>query len=455
MIMIPKPLTRFLLLALAVLSAGCVRPVTDLTGTVTGKVTDAVTNLPLSGATVQITPGGTSLTTGADGSFEFKKLDPGQYKIQVQKYDYQANFKQITVVSGRTASADIPLLPVEKNDNLSVSPTQLYFDGTTPELTFTVRNTGTSGPINWQITNVSVPWISVSPLEGTTDMDKSSQVKVTVDYSQVPEATSTILTVEAAGGSLSVMVNVDPDGGNQGGDGDGGQDKPGNVTNGLYAWFAFEDNLQDSRGNVTATGSGTEFVSGYDGGKALRIPAQESKKLHIPEGLIDNREMTVCFWAKELNDGHIFHVVRGSDNEPMFALAMKDGALKFTVTYYHLNYSYADCPSFTHGDLTDGWHHIALVSDFNVTEYAQITTRLYVDGQFTDQVMEENNPFSETEGMADKKHYGKGIRFQFGGAMNGYNISLDAAPLTVDNFRVYRNRCLSADEIRQIYDYEK
>lgn len=99
---------------------------------------------------------------------------------------------------------------------------------------------------------------------------------------------------------------------------------------------------------------------------------------------------------------------------------------------------------------------VTLVSDFNDTTYATITTRLYVDGIYTDQITESDNPFSESEGMSDAKHYNRGLKFVFGGKIgNQYEPSLSPVSLTIDNLRVYKTRMLSADEVKQIYNSEK
>lgn len=51
------------------------------------------------------------------------------------------------------------------------------------ELSFDIRNIGISESLEWAITNVTVDWISVSPLEGSTAAGKSTSVKVAVDRS--------------------------------------------------------------------------------------------------------------------------------------------------------------------------------------------------------------------------------------------------------------------------------
>ena len=67
-------------------------------------------------------------------------------------------------------------------------------------------------------------------------------------------------------------------------------------------------------------------------------------------------------------------------------------------------------------------------------------------------ITEDDNPFSESE-SGDGKNYKTGIKFIMGGSLD--RPDLPATSLTIDNFRVYKSRVLSDDEVRQIYNYEK
>lgn len=427
----------------------CSEEETDTTGTVYGRLTDAISNEPIAGANIQITPGGKSTVTGSDGSFEFRDMEAGQYKLQAQKYGYQTNYKQIDVVAGKTASGDMPLLVIEKNDEIELSPVQLYFSGSTKELVFAVKNIGSSSSVNWNISQIDVPWISISPLSGFTAKGKSTQVKVTLDRNLAGENNSTIITVNAGGGSLSLMINVDgtnkPDSGNENNPDDGGEDNPTegeDVTNGLYAFFEFENSTKDSKRNLNGSGIKTSFNTGHNGSHALDIPATGDAYLSIPEGLIDGKEMSISFWVKDLSDGHIFHVVNSDQNEAGFTLTMKGGMLKFIISNYNLNYQYENRPSFTHSDIGKGWHMITLTSEYG----SPSVTKLYIDGEYIDQTTEKHS-------SADA--YEDGIKFIIGGKIEDYKFKASATPMTIDNLRIYNNRCLTDKEVKSIYNFEK
>ena len=337
-------------------------------------------------------------------------------------------------------------------EKLSVSETLLDFGQQYSELQFTLRNTGTSGDIAWSIDDPGVACLSVSPSKGTLAMGKEAKVTVRLDRTKMEADIQTFLTINAAGGSASVQVLATMKGsgseGDNGGETGGGTGDDNVVLNGLYTYFTFNGETKDQTDTgLTATTNGTSFVNSYDGSQALKMSA--SGFLAIPEGLIDQRNMSISFWVKDLYDGHVFHVVK-SNNDNAFTLTMQDGALKFIATSYHLNHQYSNCSAFMHGSL-NGWHMITLTSDFNSTTYGTVTTKLYVDGVFVDVVTEDNNPFSESEGMSDQKNYNTGIKFVMGSSIKQANPTT----ITIDNLRVYKYRAITAEEVKQIYEFEK
>ena len=333
-------------------------------------------------------------------------------------------------------------------EKLSVSETLLDFGQQYSELQFTLKNTGTSGDIAWSIDNPDVACLSVSPSMGTLAMGKEARVTVRLDRTKMKEDILTFLTINAAGGSTSVLVEATMNG--SGGEDENGGGTGGNnvVLNGLYTYFTFNGETKDQTDTgLTATTKGTSFVNSYDGSKALKVSG--SGLLSISDGLIDQRNMSISFWVKDLYDGHVFHVVK-SNNDNAFTLTMQDGALKFIATSYQLNYQYSNSTAFMHGSL-NGWHMITLTSDFNTTTYATVTTKLYVDGVFVDVVTEYDNPYSEGEGMSDQKNYNAGIKFVMGGSIKQAN----STTITIDNLRVYKYRAITADEVKQIFEFEK
>lgn len=207
---------------------GCSGDETPGFGSIYGLVTNANSGQPVYGATVTLSPGNFSTTTGSDGRYEFVDLEPGQYKIQVQATDYQANSSQIQVNAGSQAIGDIAITPVGEITGIQLSTSVMNFDTNYSELTFTLRNIGNTGTVSWYISGINVSWLTISPQQGETAMGKSSEIKVMIDRSNITSSQSTSFIVNAAGGSQSIVVLVSTEsdgggneGGNEGGEGGG------------------------------------------------------------------------------------------------------------------------------------------------------------------------------------------------------------------------------------------
>ncbi len=87
----------------------CAKEEISLYSTLHGVITDHETGEPIANASIVLSPGGKTQTSGDDGRFEFQNLDPAQYTVTVQKTGYQTNRKTITAVSAEKTEANIPL----------------------------------------------------------------------------------------------------------------------------------------------------------------------------------------------------------------------------------------------------------------------------------------------------------------------------------------------------------
>lgn len=357
---------------------------------------------------------------------------------------------QLTVNIGNDSyTISINVEPYQQEQvNVDINPTSLSFDKDTEQLKFTMAS-NYSKDLSYTIAS-NLDILTVTPSEGTLAAHGKAEVSVTVnDRKNVTTDRAGSLTISMGGNTYVVNVSVakyeEP----------GTQPVDTEVKNGLYAYFTFENSTKDvTETELNGVGVETSFVDSYDGSKALNIPAKSSAMLSVPNALVDQKQMSVSFWVKDLNDGHVFHAVRSYDNKAAFMLAMVDGKLKFTARQYTIQHSYNSVPSFTHGSLS-GWHMVTLVSDFNSTTYSKITTRLYIDGDFVDTVTEDDNPFTENESGAGRQ-YDACIKFVMGGEMKDYNTNkFEATKLVVDNLRFYRSRMLTADEVKTIYKAEK
>lgn len=87
----------------------------EIYGNISGKITDASTGNPLPLAQVTLIPGANTVQTSIDGTFSFTRLEEGQYTVSVQKEGFQANRKNIKVVSGETTEIIVTLTKIHFN----------------------------------------------------------------------------------------------------------------------------------------------------------------------------------------------------------------------------------------------------------------------------------------------------------------------------------------------------
>ncbi|MBR4311773.1 MAG: carboxypeptidase regulatory-like domain-containing protein [Bacteroidaceae bacterium] len=193
----------------ALFFTGCEVELPNLMGGIYGIVSDSQTGEPISNAQVMLSPGNRTTVTGYDGHFEFKDLEPMQYKLQVSANGYNTNSKQITVMAGYQVSGDMILTTTEKESSAQLSNDNFNFGSTITEQVLTIKNTGNNGTISWEITGVDVAWLKVSPLSGTIAEGKEVAVKLVVDHNKLAtDEASTTFMVNAAEGSQSVRVSI-------------------------------------------------------------------------------------------------------------------------------------------------------------------------------------------------------------------------------------------------------
>lgn len=335
----------------------------------------------------------------------------------------------IQVVSGTESKVGI----------MKIEPESLDFGKDLDEVSFTISNIGKS-ELNWNADEIKESCLSVTPMEGKLAVGESQTVKAVLDRSNMKEELNTVLTISDENTQKNISITAQP--------------YTLVVTQGLYTYYKFDGDFNDATENaINGFGNNSpSFVEGIGkNSQAVKFSLTDNSSFIVPKPITDSRTLTVSFWGKDFSDGNIFYLVSSNNNASMFTFTMSQGSLKFLVTRYNNEYQYSDKPAFTHPTITDGkWHHIALVSDFNNIEYATTTTSLYVDGALVDTVTEYVNPFEE--GTPSQASYGTGIKFIMGGNVTIERKTINGTNMSIDNFRVYNTRCLSANEIKQIYD---
>lgn len=365
-------------------------------------------------------------------------------KVMLDRSKLTSDLNTSFIISDGIKEQTITVKSSKAVAEMVISPSALDFGEESTEKTFTISNTGTAELV-WNITVPNGKGVNVSETSGVTAPQSSKQITVTLDRAMMTEDLHTSLEISDGSRKETVTVTAIK-----------GSEIAGTVvTQGLYTYYKFDDNFEDATENgIDGFGTASPaFVEGVTAGsKAVKFSKTGNSTFVVSKPIIDSRQMTISFWGKDFEDGHIFHLSSSIRSEAMFTLSMSNGALKFLVTRYNNMYQYSNLPAFVHPTLTDGkWHHIALVSDFEVTTYSTITTTLYVDGQEVYTLTEDANHFSENGGS--QSSYDTGTSFTMGGSLQlNKSMTLTGTNMSVDNFRVYDTRRLSASEIQEIYN---
>lgn len=215
---------------------------------------------------------------------------------------------------------------------------------------------------------------------------------------------------------------------------------PVNPTNGLYAYYTFEDNTTNTvSGAPNGSGINTTYVDGIQGSKAIKFSSANSK-LNVPEAMIDGDIYTISFWASGMGDGHIFSCTSSASwLDFTQVLYMKDGFLKY-ARWWTYSSGLDSLPSFTHSSFSSEWCLITITAN-------KKNLKLYINGEYID-----NISIGQDDGAMNT-----GLKFVFGGNLDAKTTGPDLgwASMSIDNLRIYNSRVLTAEEVKQIYEYEK
>ena len=78
-------------------------------GTITGTISDSITKKPVENAEIQIPKPGLATISDANGSFEFKNIKPGYYKIIIKHISYRTKVRNIELREGQNQDLTILL----------------------------------------------------------------------------------------------------------------------------------------------------------------------------------------------------------------------------------------------------------------------------------------------------------------------------------------------------------
>jgi hypothetical protein len=112
----------FLTIVITLFSIGCesdennpTQPVT--TGTIQGKVTNSIDESVIEGASVQTDPPSSAVTTDQSGNYVINNVLAGTYSVTASKTGFDINSANISVVAGKSSTANIQLTKSARNVN--------------------------------------------------------------------------------------------------------------------------------------------------------------------------------------------------------------------------------------------------------------------------------------------------------------------------------------------------
>lgn len=152
----------------------------SLYGDLVGTVKNERTNKLVEDAVVSVTSGNEtrSITTQSDGTFTFKKLDPGTLQLRVTNDKYEVYTQSVTVTAGE--STPITVTFKEKQALFDISPATLDFVATEVSKIIYVKNKMGSGTIGFSA-KANESWLGVNPVSGTVRDNQTVTLTVTVD----------------------------------------------------------------------------------------------------------------------------------------------------------------------------------------------------------------------------------------------------------------------------------
>ncbi len=85
----------------------------EIFATLHGIIVDDVSGECIAGATITLSPSGSTQTSGSDGRYQFSNVDAMQYTVTVQKPGYSTNRKIVTVIAGEATEANVTLHKIQ------------------------------------------------------------------------------------------------------------------------------------------------------------------------------------------------------------------------------------------------------------------------------------------------------------------------------------------------------
>ena len=184
-----------------------------LKGTIEGVVTSKGTDRPVLLASVTLLPTEKLTLTDTAGSFSFRDIEQGTYKLQVKRIGYTTyTSEEIKVEAGKTVRYNVELEASKSElqilDTNGTVITELNV-GHSPQGIFILKNAGEE-IVEWEIPKLAVDWISgFSKQSGKLAPDASDTVVLSVDRSKLSEdGNEAILYIGTSGGDKKLLIKA-------------------------------------------------------------------------------------------------------------------------------------------------------------------------------------------------------------------------------------------------------
>lgn len=175
-----KTLSRFIIFISVLLFTSCAKDIVDLTGSISGLVKDFDNGQLISNCRVSLSPGGKSVTTGADGAFGFTDLEPGQYTLSFSKAGYNDETSTVSIVASRESSVSVLL---KAKAAFVLSEDVLDFGDLEETKSVQIMN-NSANACSYQLGALPT-WASCNKLSGTVQGGSSELLTITVDRPSV------------------------------------------------------------------------------------------------------------------------------------------------------------------------------------------------------------------------------------------------------------------------------
>jgi uncharacterized protein (TIGR02145 family) len=150
-----------------------------LSGEITGIITDATTNLPLSDAKIVLDRFVDSTSSSSDGKYLFSNLKAGSYEMKATKPAYAGKSSTASVVAGKSIEVNFALTSIPEP---TISNKYLDFGIDSTNKFFTITSLS-SDAINFSIIPTQ-SWITTNPSSGQLK-NGANTIKVTINKSDM------------------------------------------------------------------------------------------------------------------------------------------------------------------------------------------------------------------------------------------------------------------------------